>query len=98
MRVEAQDLMPQEDDWNHKYYLYVPHNEARKWATQILKRLHVNKVYVSRKQGYFATGDPNFMARYTGFINNDQYRALITTYMPYAPQGIVFECPGCKTT
>ena len=97
MRVEAQDMSLQEDHWNHKYYLYVPNNVARKWATQILKILHVDKVYVSRRQGYIATGDPNFMARYTGFINNDQYQALINTYMPYAPHDIQFECPGCTT-
>lgn len=96
MRIEAQEEVIQEDHWNHKYYLFVPNNAARKWATQILKKLNVNKVYVSRKQGYIATGDPSFIARYTGFINDDQYQALVNTYLPYAPYGVQFECPGCS--
>lgn len=93
MRVLAQ--MPIEEDYfNHKYTIYVPNNEARKWATYILKRLRIPKQYVSRRQGFLSTGEPSYMARYIGMINNDQLSA-IQVYLPYAPAGAVFECPGC---
>jgi len=94
MRVEAQ--VPQEDYWNHAYTLFIPNNAARKWATQILKRLNIQRQYISRRHGYYTTGDPDFVARYQGMINNDQYQALVTTYLPYAPYGIQLSCPTCS--
>jgi hypothetical protein len=93
MRVDAQ--IPEEDFWNHAYTMLIPNNAARKWATLVLKKLGVQRQYVSRRQGYYMTGDPDFIARYQGIINNDQYRALMDTYMPYAPYGIQMTCPGC---
>jgi len=92
MRVVAQVL---EDDWNHKYTIYIPNNASRKWATHVLKKLNVPKQYISRRHGYYTTGDPDYVARYEGMINNDQYRALVTTYLPYAPEGAQLICPTC---
>jgi hypothetical protein len=96
MRVVAQ--VSEEDHWNHKYELLIPNNESRRWATHILKKLHVPKQYISRRQGYFSTGDKNYIARYVGTMNNDQYRAIVTTYLPYAPHGIELHCPTCSGT
>jgi len=93
MRAEAQ--IPEEDAWNHSYTLLIPNNAARKWATYVLKKLNVQRQYISRRQGYYTTGDPDYVARYVGMINNDQYRALMDTYLPYAPPGIQMDCPGC---
>jgi len=93
MRVEAQSL--EEDFWNHAYALYIPNNESRKWATQVLKKLNIPRQYISRRHGYYLTGDPNYIARYQGMINNDQYKALITTYLPFAPYGVQLVCPSC---
>ena len=85
----------EEDAWNHKYDLIVPNNDARKWATYVLKKLNVARQYISRRHGYYTTGDPDYMARYTGMINNDQYQALMQTYLPYAPYGVQMVCPTC---
>lgn len=93
MRVEAQIV--EEDYWNHKYSLLVPGNQARRWATYILNKLNVQKYYISRRKGFLMTGDPNYVARYTGMINNDQHSAL-ATYLPYAPPGVQYFCPSCS--
>jgi len=93
MRALAQ--VSEEDFWNHAYTLYIPNNAARKWATQVLKKLNVQRQYISRRHGYYLTGDPDYIARYQGIINNDQYRALAQTYLPYAPYGVQLVCPGC---
>ena len=93
MRVDAQ--VSEEDFWNHAYTLYIPNNASRKWATHTLKKLNVQRQYISRRQGYYMSGDKDFVARYQGMINNDQYRALVTTYLPYAPYGVHMHCPGC---
>lgn len=92
MRVKAQI---QEDNWNHAYIMFIPNNDARRWATYVLKKLQVQRQYISRRQGYLTTGDLDFIARYTGMINNDQHRALITTYLPFAPVGLQYSCPTC---
>jgi len=91
MRVCAQIF--EEDYFTHHYALYVPNNEARKWATGVLNKLKVNKAYMSRKYGFSITGDPEYIARYVGMINNDQYYA-ISNYMPYAPAGVELYCPS----
>lgn len=91
MRVCAQ--IPSEDYFTHHYALYVPNNEARKWATSVLNKLNVNKAYMSRNYGFSITGDPEYVARYVGMINNDQYHAL-HNYMPYAPPGVELHCPS----
>jgi len=93
MRVEAQGI--EEDFWNHAYTLYIPNNAARKWATQVLKKLNIERQYISRRHGYYTTGDPDYVARYQGMINNDQYYALMNTYMPFAPYGVEFQCLTC---
>lgn len=72
--------------------MMIPNNEARRWATFILNKLRVPKRYISRRQGWLSTGDVNYVARYTGTVNPDQYRA-IQTYLPYAPNGVEFSCP-----
>ena len=92
MRVEAQ-----EDYFNnHSYTMLIPNNAARRWATQVLKNLRIQRQYIGRRQGYYTTGDPYYVARYTGTINNDQHRALVTTYLPYAPPGLQYSCPTCS--
>jgi len=93
--MEAIAQVPEEDSWNHAYILFIPNNAARKWATQILKKLNVPRQYISRRQGYYMTGDPDFIARYQGMINNDQYQALVNTYLPFAPYGVQFSCTTC---
>jgi hypothetical protein len=93
MELAAQ--FQEEDSWNHAYTLFIYTNIARKWATQILKKLNIPRQYISRRRGYYLTGDPDFVARYRGMINNDQYQALMTTYMPYAPEGLQMSCPTC---
>jgi hypothetical protein len=95
MRVDAQQVM-QEDYFTHAYTLFVPNNQARKWATYILKKLNINRRYISRRQGFYETGERGYIARYVGTINNDQHRALVG-YLPYAPVGVDFECPTCPT-
>jgi hypothetical protein len=87
-------VVAQEDYWNHEYTLFIYNNMARKWATYILKKLNIPRQYISRRQGFFTTGDPDYVARYVGTINNDQHHALLT-YLPYAPPGIHYECPTC---
>lgn len=86
MRVFAQDF------WQHIYTLMTPTTEARRWATFVLNKLRIPKRYISRRQGYLTTGDPMYVARYTGYLNPDQYHAM-QTYLPYAPAGVEFSCP-----
>ena len=92
MRVCAQNY--EEDYFTHHYALYIPNNAARKWATSVLKKLRVSKSYISRRYGYSITRDVNYVARYVGMINNDQYHAL-NNYLPYAPEGVELYCPTC---
>ena len=93
MRVEAQV----DPYWNHPYEILIPNNVARRWATYVLKKLRVSKRYISRRQGLYETGDPSYIARYTGNISEDQHRALVTTYLPYAPPGAQYSCPTLTT-
>lgn len=84
-----------QDSWQHYYEVLTPTTDCRRWATYILNKLRVPKRYISRKQGYLSTGDVNYVARYVGYMNPDQYRAMLN-YTPYAPQGVQFSCPTCS--
>jgi len=94
MRVLAQTVLDPYN--NHPYEMLIPNNAARTWATYVLKKLRISKQYVSRRQGFYQTGDPGYMARYIGTITEEQHRSLMTTYIPYAPPGLQYSCPTCS--
>jgi hypothetical protein len=93
MRVEAQQEL-QEDYFVHVYTLLVPNNPARKWATYILKKLNINRRYISKRQGWYETGEREYVPRYIGTLSPDQHYSFMQ-YLPYAPVGVEFYCPNC---
>jgi hypothetical protein len=90
MRVTAQETQGLLPSGFAYYTLFIPSNEARRWATYILSKLQVAKTYVGRNKGTQLTGDPKYIARYIVALDKTLYDALMV-YMPYAPTGVRLE-------